>query len=214
MQQKNISNIFLYRMTHIQNIPHILTYGITHKSSKKSNKDYVGIGDTSLIDYRSTKHIKIEDVTLTLGNLTPFYFGIKMPMLYVIQHGGNSTPKNLRTGDIVYIVVSLKKIIEDNTLNYYFSDGHATDGLTNFFSKKDINKLPDIIDWKAIVAPYWGGGENLEIKTRKQAEFLVSGDISRDYIFCYLCHDDDAKRVIMSFGVPEEKIRIYPKAYY
>ncbi|MDR3237911.1 MAG: DUF4433 domain-containing protein, partial [Spirochaetia bacterium] len=36
-------------MTHIQNIPHILKYGITHRRSQYANLDYVSIGDVRLI---------------------------------------------------------------------------------------------------------------------------------------------------------------------
>lgn len=39
----------IYRMTQIDNIPHILAKGITHPSGTSANPDYVSIGDTSLI---------------------------------------------------------------------------------------------------------------------------------------------------------------------
>ncbi len=41
----NNKPIYIYRMTHIDNIPHILKYGITHKNSKNANPHYKAIGD-------------------------------------------------------------------------------------------------------------------------------------------------------------------------
>jgi hypothetical protein len=80
----------IYRMTHILNIPHILKYGITHKASSYANTHYVPIGDTSLINTRSSKQVQVtngnilaEGVVITLGDFIPFYFGVRMPMLYV-----------------------------------------------------------------------------------------------------------------------------------
>ncbi len=39
-----LGKISVYRMTHIENIPHILQFGITHKSSPNANKNcnYLG----------------------------------------------------------------------------------------------------------------------------------------------------------------------------
>ena len=40
-------------MTHIENIPHVFQYGITHSSSPNANTAFVPIGDSSLIASRS-----------------------------------------------------------------------------------------------------------------------------------------------------------------
>jgi hypothetical protein len=49
-----LDKIFLYRITHLQNIKHILQYGITHYSSINKNPAFVSIGDASLINSRNT----------------------------------------------------------------------------------------------------------------------------------------------------------------
>src|SRR5665647_913156 len=93
----DLAQIKVYRMTHIDNIPHILQHGITHKKSENSNPHFITIGDVSLIDTRSGKEVSVDNgdllnfgaPSITLGDFIPFYFGIKMPMLYVMQHGGN-----------------------------------------------------------------------------------------------------------------------------
>lgn len=48
----------ILRMTHIQNVPHILRYGITGKTSPNANPHYAPIGDTSLIDKRQNFSVK------------------------------------------------------------------------------------------------------------------------------------------------------------
>lgn len=54
------TNIVAYRMTHLENIPHILANGITHKNSPNRNPHYRNIGDLSLIDNRSQKEILLK----------------------------------------------------------------------------------------------------------------------------------------------------------
>jgi hypothetical protein len=81
-------------MVNISNIPHILRYGIAHKNSVYADMGYVPIGNVSLIDVRSSKRVIVNngDVfsnygEIVLGDYIPFYFGVRMPMLYAIQHG-------------------------------------------------------------------------------------------------------------------------------
>jgi hypothetical protein len=217
-----LNTVILYRITHIENIPHILQYGITHKDSINKNPDYKNIGDLSLIDTRSKKIVKIDNgefdanrsiVSINLGDFIPFYFGVKMPMLYVAQHGGNFVENATSPADIIYLGCAVSKIISSN-LNFYFSDGHATDMLTTFYDKSKINELVNIVNWDAVKSSYWGGNVNLNIKRKKQAEFLVSGDLSQDFITAFGCYNEKAKDKLTSYGVSNEKIKIIPQAYY
>jgi hypothetical protein len=143
-----LKEIKIYRITHIKNIPHILQYGITHKDSFNSNLNFITIGDLSLIDTRSTREVYIDNgdllnfnsPSIILGNFIPFYFGVKMPMLYVIQNGGNFVEKATSAQNIVYIACSLINVINSEII-YYFTDGHATDALTSFYSSTEIENL-------------------------------------------------------------------------
>jgi len=56
-----LNNVKIYRITHIENIPHILQYGITHKDSQNKNPDYKNIGDLSLINTRNKKTVSIDN---------------------------------------------------------------------------------------------------------------------------------------------------------
>jgi ssDNA thymidine ADP-ribosyltransferase, DarT len=217
----DLEKIKIYRMVHIENIPHILKNGITHRNSINANPDFITIGDTSLIQTRSTRKVHIDNgdflnlqtPAIILGDFIPFYFGVKMPMLYVMQNGGNFVERPTPATNIVYLACSLWHIIQSDK-DYYFSDGHGTDGLTTFYDKEKIADLPAIIDWDAVKAPFWGGQENLNIKRKKQAEFLVSDDIPPGHIIGLICYNLEAKAKLVAWGVDEEKIKIHPNAYF
>jgi hypothetical protein len=208
-------------MTHVENIPHILQYGITHKNSLNCNHNFINIGDISLIDTRNNKKVWVDNgdfsnlnaPTIVLGEFIPFYFGVKMPMLYVIQNGGNFVEKATPAEEIIYLACPISKIIKSQSI-YYFTDGHATDNLTSFYDRTKISELPTIIDWNAIKAAYWGGSENLNIKRKKQAEFLVSNDLPSDYLMGYGCYNESTRRKLIEMGVANEKIKVIPNAYY
>jgi len=217
----DLAKINVYRITHIDNIEHVLQNGITHRNSPNHNPNYITIGDLNLINTRDTKQVTVDNgnfldfnaSTITLGDFIPFYFGVKMPMLYVIQNGGNFVIKSTSASQIVYMVCSISRIIKRHE-DYYFSDGHATDSLTSFYDKTKLNELGKIIDWGAIKASYWGGQDNLNIKRKKQAEFLVSGDLAPDLIIGFGCFNNTAKNKLVDLSVHEGKIRVIPNAYY
>jgi hypothetical protein len=176
----DLPEVKVYRMTHIDNIPHVLQNGITHRTSPNHNPRYTAIGDITLINTRGAKQVAV-----------------------------SSTPPV----NIIYIVCSIDGIIK-NDEHYYFSDGHATDNLTTFYDKTKIGDLPKIIDWNAIKASYWGGQENLNVKRKKQAEFLAAEDVSPNLIFAFGCYNITAKNRLVAFGIPEDKIKVIPNAYY
>lgn len=201
--------IYLYRITHIENIPHVLRYGITHSSSPNANPAFVPIGDKSLITTRSQFVLSNGS---RLGEYIPFYFGTRMPMLYVIQNGFNlvtPTPAN----EIVYCVTSVQKIL-DNNLKYIFTDGHAVDSFSTQYDLADIGNIDNLLDMKAIQARYWKDENDLDLKRRKEAEFLVLGDIPIAAILCYLVYNESVKQKLLAFGIKESMIYINSQAYF
>jgi len=208
-------------MTHIENIPHILKFGITSKHSNNSNKDFRSIGDESLISKRSCKLVTIDNGDILnplgdivkLGDFIPFYFGKKMPMLYVIQNGGNLVKQATPPCDIVYLICPLDEIIKTDD-NFVFTDGHATDNFTCFYDKSKINEIFSILDWEAIKTTYWGGEDNLDLKRKKQAEFLVSSDIKPNAIQIFGCYNKVAESALIELGIDKAKITINPDAYF
>jgi len=216
-----LKNVRLYRMVHVGNVPHVLKHGITHKHSHNANPNFINIGDISLIDTRSKKRIIVDNgddfkfgaQTIILGNFIPFYFGVRMPMLYVMQNGGNFVQRATPPKDIIYLVCSVDHFIQAEH-TYYFSDGHATDHYTTFYDMTKVGDLPKLVDWDAVKTAYWGGQENLDIKRKKQAEFLVSGDIPPEYIVGFGCYNETAKANLQAMGIKDGKIKVIPNAYF
>lgn len=207
----DFEKIYLFRITHIENLPHVQTNGVTHRNSSKANSNFIPIGDPTLIHTRRKKVVEVTNgqdgqkaFSIVLGDYIPFYFGTRMPMLYVIQNGGNFVDEAINPEHIVYIVSTLKKII-DSGLNFYFSDGHATDAFTTFYDKNHVGYIKDIIDWNAVKMFYWGGSENLNEKRKKQAELLVKGDIDTNLISGYICYNAKAQKKLKATGIPTSK---------
>lgn len=48
---------FAFRIIHINNIPHVMKYGLVHNNSPFASDSYVPIGDMSVMDARSTKQL-------------------------------------------------------------------------------------------------------------------------------------------------------------
>lgn len=151
-----------------------------------------------MIEKREKTEVKITNgqdnatYSITLGDFIPFYFGVKMPMLYAIQYGVNLAEK-VHASEIIYLVCSVKKIL-NLQVEYYFSDGHAINVLTSFYDYNCINQIDTILDWEAIHANYWGGEENLDLKRKKQAEFLIKNDLPKEVIIKYICYDEKSKK--------------------
>jgi hypothetical protein len=202
----NLEKIKIYRITHISNIPHILRFGITHKDSPNANKSYMPIGDVKLIGTRENKMVPVDNGDLLkLGDLIPFYFWIKMPMLYVIQHGGNHVGKVVLPEDIIYISCKLNEIIKLEN-KFYFSDGHAMDAFTLFYDHYRIKELPNIIDWDSVKELHWSGEDKLALKRKKQAEFLIYPEIPAECLDSFGCYNEKIKLKLIAMGINENKI--------
>lgn len=194
-------------MTHIENIPHIIKYGLTHHSSKNGNKNYRSIGDVSIISTR--KNFKMPNGE-SLSDYIPFYFGRRTPMLYVIQNGYNNTIK-VRPNEIIYCATTIQKIIDAN-IDYVYTDGHACDGFTEFYSPNDMTKINEQIDFEALVARYWT--ESRDLKRKKEAEFLIKQDLEYENIVAFGTYDSTAKQKLVKLGIDSEKIIIANKHYF
>lgn len=197
-------------MTHIDNIPHILKYGITHRLSANADANYKPIGDSSIIQKRSLKMVcTVNGEELIPGDYIPFYFYVRMPMLYNIQHGYNVnrvSPEN-----IVYLVVKLDSIVKDDNYKYYFSDGHAVCKMTRFYGRESISDIDNILDKKSIQNNDWGN--DYTTRERKQAEFLVGSDIPPERIVMMGCYNERARTRLIDNGV-QCKIIVTPKSYF
>jgi hypothetical protein len=200
-------------MTHVDNIPHILEFGITHRNSENANPNYVSIGDRSLIDNRNSKKVNFDTESIILGDFIPFYFGFRTPMLYVIQKGGNLVPRKIAPDSIIYCVTSLQKML-DSSVDFYFTDGHATNNFTKFYKNEILFEIDKLIDFQAINNKYWIDENDLDLKRRKEAEFLVKNDLPKDAIIGFVCFNESAKNRLLEIGVDSSLIVIKPNYYF
>ncbi len=183
-------------MTHIDNIPHILEYGISHRNSEQSNPNYRPIGDNSLI---STRDSFLLPNGVLLGEYIPFYFGLRTPILYVIQNGYNGV-EALHPEKIVYCVSSIQKIMDSN-IGFVYTDGHATDGFTNFYFPKDIVDIEQQVDFEAVNKKFWKNENDLDLKRRKEAEFLLRENLDYNNILGFITYNDNARQEMIKLGI-------------
>ncbi|MEZ4828935.1 MAG: DUF4433 domain-containing protein [Bacteroidia bacterium] len=201
--------IYLYRMTHVENIPHVLEFGITHATSVNANPDFTPIGDPSLIQTRNSFFL---NNGRRLGEYIPFYFGVRMPMLYVIQKGFNmmaATPSE----SIVYCISTVQKIME-HKLAFVFTDGHAVDKFTRQYDTGDIEAIHTLLDWTAIKSRYWKSDTDLDLKRRKEAEFLVDGDVPGAAVLGFIVATPTTKKKLSGLGVSDDRVIVKPDYYF
>lgn len=193
-------------MTHIDNVAHIHQYGITHHSSTYANPHYKPIGNVDLITKRGEYLLSNGHY---LGEYIPFYFCVKSPMLYVLQKKGLVIP-----ADVVYCVTSVETIIVAG-LSFLFTDGHAYEKITHFYGAEDIVNIRHLVDFNAVNARQWGvSPDSMDVKRRKQAEFLVLGDIPRSAVLGFIVYNKNSWQKLVSIGIPSDQIAIRPQFYY
>ncbi|NDC41629.1 MAG: DUF4433 domain-containing protein [Chitinophagia bacterium] len=201
------NEIYLFRMTHVDNISHVIAHGVTRAHSVNAQSDYRAIGDGSLIQSRADRLVGPD---ARLRDYIPFYFGVRMPMLYVIQHGYNGVTR-VAPNDIVFVVSTVSKIVATGA-EIMFTNGHAASGLTSFFTADKLPDIKQLVDFKAVEALQWG--DDLDLKRRKAAEFLVKGDIPYTAISGFVVFDEDTKQKLLSLNIAEKIIAVRPKFYF
>lgn len=199
---------YVFRMTHIDNIPYIAECGFAHKDSVKASADYIPIGDMSMIDARSRK-IVVDGYSL--DEFIPFYFGPRSPMLYEIQHGFNNVKKR-GADEIVYCVVRLDTIREAKQ-RFYFTDGHAMNAITSFYGMNRIGEIDSIISCDDVFAQYWKN-DDPDLKRRKEAELLLLDELPPEMIAGYVVYDEGAKNKLLQAGIAENRICINKNYYF
>lgn len=102
----------------------------------------------------------------------------------------------------------------DSKLDFVFTDGHAIDSFTNQYTNKDIHMIESLIDWEAVKAADWKKEDDLDLKRRKQAEFLVLGDIPNTSILGFVVYNKNAKNRLIQTGLEDSKIHIDKKYYF
>ena len=83
LRDLNPENAFIFRITHIRNVPWILANGLHCRTSGPTDPDFVTIGSPDIIAMRDSRDVPIPPHG-TLSDYIPFYFTPKSPMMYNI----------------------------------------------------------------------------------------------------------------------------------
>lgn len=199
---------YAFRLTHIDNIPHIERCGLVRANSPLRDPNFVSIGDRQVIGIRASRDAK----GYHLNEYVPFYLGPRSPMLYVIQHGYNGVT-HVEAENIVYCVIRLDDLIHNN-VECVFTDGHALSAFTSFYQKNMLPRIDEIVKYDDVFSSQWNIEEDLDLKRRKEAELLVKQDLPAQYVRGYVVYNESAKQRLINSGVAHEKIVAVPGYYF
>jgi len=189
---KALEKIYIYRIVYRDNLKIILRDKKINAPNLGDNKNYISIGEEELIQHREEIKVPIEPFG-SLKDYVSFYFGERSPMLYCIKNGYDVTKRSQE--EIIYLVSSVKKIIEDQK-RFVFTDGHAYASFTMFFN--DIRKTNNI-DWNAVKLKRWHNTEeDPDRKRRKQAEFFVHKSVNLESILAIVVYNQESYNYILN----------------
>lgn len=165
-----MSRTAIYHITHIDNLPSIVADGGLWCDTERRHllARHVTIAYENLKERRRRKAVTV-GAGGVLADYVPFYFCPRSPMLYAIAKGYVTSYRGSQT-ELIYLVSSVERVIEGEH-RWCFTDGHALEHFSNFYSDyHDLDKL----DWPVIRNRYWQATlDDPDRKRRKQAEFLV-----------------------------------------
>jgi hypothetical protein len=203
---------FIFRITHINNVPWILNNGVHCKNSPVRDPNFVNIGNTDLIAKRTHRIVPIGS-NRTLADYIPFYFTPRSPMLYNIRtgHGGITQRPN---SEIVTLVTSLNRL-EEQEVEFAFTDRHAY--LTTA-SYHDSTEELHCIDWRILQdSDFQRDPEDPGKLERYQAEALVYRRLAVESLLGIATHNEAAKGEVEQMirdADQELQVRVRPAWYF
>jgi ssDNA thymidine ADP-ribosyltransferase, DarT len=161
---------WIFRITHIGNVPWILDHGLHCCNSNCRDPNFREIGNPDLIGRRTRRAVPIAPGGM-LSDYVPFYFTPHSPMLLNIKTGWNGLQKTPMP-DIAILVTSLDRVAKEG-IRFVFTDRHAYVMGAQFFGE-----LCDLvhIDWPLLQARDFKRNPDDPGKCeRYQAEALIHG---------------------------------------
>jgi hypothetical protein len=199
---------YAFRITHIDNIPHIMRCGFVRADSPIHAEHFVNIGDQQIIALRGGMEVK----GYHISDYIPFYLGPRSPMLYVIQHGYNGVQR-VEPEKIVYCIIRLDDLINNN-VDCIFTDGHALSFLTSFYPKEMLPQIDSFVRYKDVYSSQWNLESDIDLKRRKEAELLIKKDLPAQFIRGYVVYNEKAKLEMVKMGVNESVVVVMPGYYF
>lgn len=173
-------NIYhLMHITHITNLPGILSKGLLPHNNKAQKVDI----SNGLVNARRTKKEPIHKHSI--HDYVPFYFNVRNAMLFQVQKEFGS--------DVVILafnkeIMSLPKVI--------FSNCNASSFNSIFTS--DLGELA-LFDWAGMFSSSWtqNGVADLELKSKMMSECLVFNKVDINKLHCIYCQNIEVQQRII-----------------
>ncbi len=153
----------LYHITHVENLPGILTDGLLCHHRAKPTRD---ISNAEIQQHRADKQIPGLN-GMNLHDCVPLFLAPRPPMLSGLRDV---------QGDIIYLLVSTDALLRPQAV---FTDGNARSNGTRFF--QNIDDLSGL-DWELLRARYWNHNDPVQHRENKRlrsAEVLVPEGLPR-----------------------------------
>lgn len=165
----NKNKVYCYRITHRDNLRHILSDGLVNKNHDHASPDFVTIGNPEIIDVRSMTLVELDNYGY-LGEYIPFYFTPRSIMLYNIITGYYQPRVPQRSREEIIVIRCRMETLAEQP-KWFFTDGQANDGESGHYADlKELNK----VDWDCIQnSQFSKKPDDYDRPRRYQAEFLV-----------------------------------------
>lgn len=201
--------LHFFHFTHLENIESILKNGLLSTNKKiERNITHVDLANEKIQLRRSEMEVPCGSQG-TIHDYVPFYFTSMNPMLL-----GVLNRKNIDQPFIVYIAVSIEKLLETNVV---FTDASANTVVPpNFYNNpKDLDKL----NWDLINSTKWTETDKDKLHSR-MAEVLILNEMPIEWIDSYIVFNEFAKREIEklykehSLGIPKISYAPFNRKYF
>jgi O-acetyl-ADP-ribose deacetylase (regulator of RNase III) len=188
-KRKELEIKSLYYITHIENLPSILSRGIlSHREVENRAVQFKAIYDAEIVGNRK---LRTTPDGHSLWDFANVYFQPRNPMLYRVIH-----EKGLKE----IAILALKPQVLD-TPGLYITDGNAANSLTNFFNLKNGLKALSKI-WDVINADWWNPLDGS--KRKIMAECLVPRVIPPDFIHSVFVASHNIANEVRKIVSPKE----------
>lgn len=182
----NTNKAFCYRITHRDNLGHILQHGLLNKNHADADPNFIAIGNPEIIDVRGTTQVGLPGYGL-IGEYVPFYFTPRSVMLFNIVTGYYAPKVPRRNKEEIIIIRCLIETLVQQT-RWFFTNGQANDEETEHFA--DIRFL-NRIDWECIQNSNFSKTDgDYDRQRRYQAEFLVHNAVPVNCIESICVYND------------------------
>jgi hypothetical protein len=183
----NADNAFIWRITHIDNLPWILVNGLHCSNSPKQSPAWVNIGSEELIDKRRHRLVPLPPGG-ALSDYVPFYFTPFSPMMYNI-HTGRGVPQ--RKNEEIIILVSTLHRVRELGHEFLFTNQHAYLLTTEYYD--DLKHL-DKVDWALLQnRNFKRNPDDPSQFERYQAEALIHRHMPVEALIGVICYTDGIK---------------------